>query len=169
MPKAPYREVHNEQTDDPGNRGDSSNGALQAATRGSHWLTRFMALHIVTEEGIVGRSYLQPYAHRNIIPAIEDLATFLRGSKVSPVDQFNFLGPMLQRVIGSGIMRIALSGLDMALWDAAAKAVDLPLAELLGSSLAPLPSYNSNGLWLIPHDRLAEEACELLKAPTMPV
>jgi hypothetical protein len=31
--------------DYPRNRGDSSNGALQAATRGSHWCTRFMALH----------------------------------------------------------------------------------------------------------------------------
>ena len=128
------------------------------------WL--FILIDILTEEGVVGRSYLQPYApfaHRNIIPAIEDLATFLRGSRVAPVDQFNLLAPMLQRVIGSGIMRIALSGLDMALWDAVAKAADLPLAELLGSSLAPLPSYNSNGLWLIPHDRLAEEACELLE------
>ena len=78
------------------------------------WL--FILIDIVTEEGIVGRSYLQPYApfaHRNIIPAIEDLATLLRGSKVAPVDQFNLLAPMLHRVIGSGIMRIALSGLDM--------------------------------------------------------
>jgi len=82
---------------------------------------------------------------------------------VAPVDQFNLLAPVFHRVIGSGIMRIALSGLDMALWDAAAKAADLPLAELLGSPLAPLPSYNSNGLWHIPHDQLAEEASELLE------
>ena len=59
-------------------------------------------------------------------------------------------------------MRIALSGLDMALWDAAAKAADLPLAELLGSSLAPLPSYNSNGLWLTPLEKLSAEASALV-------
>ena len=128
------------------------------------WL--FILIDVVTEEGIIGRSYVQPYApfaHRNIIPAIEDMATLLKGSKVAPVDQFNLLAPMLQRVIGSGVIRIALSGVDMALWDATAKAADLPLAELLGSSLAPLPSYNSNGLWLIPLDQLADEACELLE------
>ena len=43
---------------------------------------------------------------------------------------------------------IAVSGLDMAAWDALAKAANLPLAELLGGSLGPVPTYNSNGLWL---------------------
>jgi mandelate racemase len=38
----------------------------------------------------------------------------------------------------------------------------LPLAVLLGGSLAPLAAYNSNGLWLTPADELAEQAAALL-------
>ena len=45
----------------------------------------------------------------------------------------------------------------MALWDALAKAAGLPLAVLLGGSLAPVPAYNSNGLWLTEVDTLAKE------------
>ena len=44
---------------------------------------------------------------------------------------------------------IAVSGLDMAMWDALAKAAGMPLAVLLGGTSAPVPAYNSNGLWLI--------------------
>ena len=43
---------------------------------------------------------------------------------------------------------IAASGLDMAAWDALAKAANLPLCVLLGGTVGPVKSYNSNGLWL---------------------
>ena len=46
----------------------------------------------------------------------------------------------------------------MAAWDALAKAAEMPLAVYLGGSLAPVPAYNSNGLWLTPLDGLAKEA-----------
>jgi len=62
-----------------------------------------------------------------------------------------------------GISLIAVSGLDMAAWDALAKAANLPLAVFLGGSIAPVPAYNSNGLWLIDIDRIADEAAELVQ------
>ncbi len=43
---------------------------------------------------------------------------------------------------------IAAAGLDMAVWDALAKAAGLPLAELLGGSVGRIRAYNTNGLWL---------------------
>ena len=43
---------------------------------------------------------------------------------------------------------IAVSGLDMAAWDALAKASGVPLCVLLGGSVGPVKAYNSNGLWL---------------------
>jgi mandelate racemase len=55
-----------------------------------------------------------------------------------------------------------VAGLDIALWDALAQAAGLPLALLLGGTLAPVPAYNSNGLGLIPPERVAAEALELL-------
>jgi mandelate racemase len=61
-----------------------------------------------------------------------------------------------------GVSMIAVSGLDMAAWDALAKAAGMPLAVLLGGSLGPVPAYNSNGLWLTGLDTLAKEASELV-------
>ena len=43
---------------------------------------------------------------------------------------------------------IAVSGLDMAAWDALAKAAGMPLCVLLGGSVGAVQAYNSNGLWL---------------------
>jgi mandelate racemase len=39
-----------------------------------------------------------------------------------------------------------VAGLDMALWDALARALDQPLAVLLGGSTTPLPAYDSFGM-----------------------
>jgi mandelate racemase len=50
----------------------------------------------------------------------------------------------------------------MAAWDALAKAAGLPLAIFLGGSLAPVPAYNSNGLWLTPVDALGVQAAALV-------
>ena len=49
----------------------------------------------------------------------------------------------------------------MAAWDALAKAADLPLCVLLGGSVGPVKSYNSNGLWLKQPEAVAAEAIEL--------
>lgn len=53
---------------------------------------------------------------------------------------------------------IAVAGIDMAAWDALAKAADMPLAVFLGGTLGPVPAYNSNGLWLTPPEALGQEA-----------
>src|SRR5205814_15808 len=60
-----------------------------------------------------------------------------------------------------GIAMIAIAGIDMAIWDALAKAAQMPLAVLLGGSLAPVPAYNSNGLWLSEVHTLTREAADL--------
>jgi mandelate racemase len=57
---------------------------------------------------------------------------------------------------------IAVSGLDMASWDALAKAANMPLAVFLGGSLGNVPAYNSNGLWLIDPAFLGDEARALV-------
>jgi mandelate racemase len=61
-----------------------------------------------------------------------------------------------------GISLIAVSGLDMAAWDALAKAAGVPLAVHLGGTVGPVPAYNSNGLWLTPVSELADEAAALV-------
>jgi mandelate racemase len=56
---------------------------------------------------------------------------------------------------------IAVAGLDMAAWDALARAANLPLCVLLGGSVGPVKAYNSNGLWLQPPDKLGADAIAL--------
>ena len=53
---------------------------------------------------------------------------------------------------------IAVSGLDMAAWDALAEAASMPLCVLLGGSIGAVKAYNSNGLWLKDPDAVAAEA-----------
>ncbi len=120
---------------------------------------------LVTEEGIVGRSYLEPYL-KNAIPAIvsliADLAAARRGKPIRPLDDFQNGRRALNLVGYEGVAMIAVAGLDMAAWDALAKAADMPLAVFLGGSLAPVRAYNSNGLWLTDVATLGREAAQLV-------
>ena len=122
-------------------------------------------IDLYTNEGVVGHSYLEPYlkqSARYIVPAIEDLAEAAQGQPVAPFDAYRRGVGSLHLVGREGISLIAVSGLDMAAWDALARAADMPLAVFLGGTLGPVPAYNSNGLWLTPIDRLGAEAAELL-------
>ena len=122
-------------------------------------------IDLYTNEGIIGRSYLEPYLKqsvRYIIPVIEDLAEATKGQPIAPFDAYRRGVGSLHLVGREGVTLIAVSGLDMAAWDAMAKAADLPLAVFLGGTLGPVPAYNSNGLWLTPPRELAAEAAALV-------
>ena len=122
-------------------------------------------IDLYTEEGVVGRSYLEPYLERSVhylVPAIRDLAEARKGRPIAPLHDFRMGRAGLNLIGLEGVSMIAISGLDMAAWDALAKAAELPLAVFLGGSLAPVPAYNSNGLWLTPVDALGEQAAALV-------
>jgi len=121
-------------------------------------------IDLVTEEGIVGRSYLEPYivkSMRYLIPALRDLGEMFKGRRVAPLEFYTAARKSLHFVGYEGLAIIAASGLDMAAWDTLAKAANLPLCVLLGGSLGPVKSYNSNGLWLKTPEAVAAEALEL--------
>ena len=121
-------------------------------------------IDLYTEEGITGRSYLEPYIVKSIkylIPALNDLGEMLKGQTVAPIEFYKTAQASLHFVGYGGLSMIAVSGLDMAAWDALAKAANLPLCVLLGGSIGPVKSYNSNGLWLKEPDAVASEALEL--------
>jgi mandelate racemase len=99
---------------------------------------------------------------RYIIPAIEDLAEAAKGQPLAPFDGLRRGIGSLHLVGREGVSMIAVSGLDMAAWDALAKAAGMPLAQFLGGTLGPVPAYNSNGLWLTPVETLAAEAAALV-------
>jgi len=126
------------------------------------WPIILIDLH--TEEGVTGRAYLEPYlknAARYLIPAIHDLAAARVGKPLHPVDDFQAMHRSLNLVGYEGMSMIAVSGLDMAAWDALAKAAGLPLCVFLGGSRGPVKAYNSNGLWLKEPQAAAAEALAL--------
>jgi len=122
-------------------------------------------IDLETEEGIVGRSYLEPYlkqSARSIIPVIQHLAAARAGQPIRPLDDYLSDLKSLSLIGNEGIAMIAVAGLDMAAWDALAKAANLPLAVFLGGSLGGVPAYNSNGLWLNEVASLGNEALDLV-------
>ena len=122
-------------------------------------------IDLYTNEGVVGHSYLEPYlkqAARYLVPVIEDLAAAAKDQPVAPFDAYRRGLGSLHLLGRDGLALIAVSGLDMAAWDALAKAAGLPLAVFLGGTVGPVPAYNSNGLWLTPLEELATEAAALV-------
>lgn len=118
-----------------------------------------------TREGVTGRSYLEPYLRqsaRYIVPALQDLVDSRAGAPLAPMPDFQAGRKSLNLVGYEGVAMIANAGIDMAAWDALAKAAGMPLAVLLGGSIGPVPAYNSNGLWLTDAPALATEAAELV-------
>src|SRR5271168_2342020 len=50
-------------------------------------------IDLYTEEGVVGRSYLEPYVAKTmkyLIPALHDFGEMLKGRKVTPIELYEF-------------------------------------------------------------------------------
>jgi mandelate racemase len=128
----------------------------------THW--PLILIDLATNEGVVGRAYLEPYivkSMRYLVPALEDLGAALKGRRVAPFELYDTARRSLHFVGYEGLAAIAVAGLDMAAWDALARAANMPLCVLLGGSVGPVKSYNSNGLWLQAPPAVAEEAIAL--------
>ena len=80
-------------------------------------------IDIYTKEGIVGRSYLEPYIKdsvKYIAPALYDMAEKFKGRPIRPADMYREIINSLHLIGRQGVSVITAAGLDMALWDALA-------------------------------------------------
>jgi len=125
-----------------------------------------LLIDLETEEGVTGRSYLfgyRPSGVRAMAELLADAVAVVKGQRVAPGD----VAAVLQRrfaLIGvTGVVRMVLSGLDAALWDALAIAAGLPLATMLGAAPRAVRAYNSSGLGLMAPEAAADEAEALLE------
>jgi mandelate racemase len=121
-------------------------------------------IDLYTEEGVIGHSYLEPYIRRSmryLIPVLHDLGEMLKGRRLAPIEFYEAARKSLHFVGYEGMAMIAVAGVDMAAWDALARAAGVPLCVLLGGSIGAVPAYNSNGLWLRSPEEVANEAVEL--------
>ncbi len=121
----------------------------------THWGLVGAMLH--TDTGFCGYGYTGTHAHlptdRLITSCIsETYAPLLLGEVAHEINRLwqklCYFAPA-QWVGRSGITRLALSAVDIALWDLKAKATGLPLWQLLGGSGSKkLEAYNTDGGWL---------------------
>ena len=107
-----------------------------------------LLIDVTTEQGITGRGYLAPYLTRAAAALRPCSTTWAPRCAVSraPAEAYKAARGWLGLAGYQGLALAAVAGLDIALWDVLAQAAGLPLAVLLGGTLAPVPAYNSNGL-----------------------
>lgn len=117
-----------------------------------------------TSTGVTGRSYLfavTPLALKSMVALTEDLGSLITGQPLVPYEIEQLLYARTALLGAPGIVTMAISGIDMAAWDAQAQVAEQPLACLLGGALKPIRAYNSNGLGLMGPEKVAREAVEL--------
>lgn len=125
-----------------------------------------LLVDVETEEGINGCSYVFGYRRsgaRAIAQVLREAFELIVGQPAAPLEIAALLDRRFALIGVTGVVRMALSALDMALWDALAIAARVPLATLLGGAPRRLRAYNSCGLGLMSPDAAADEAERLLE------
>jgi len=121
----------------------------------SHW--GLVGVILYTDTGLCGWGYTGTHAHLPTDRLISDCisgtyAPLLIGEIAHDVQRIwakLCFFPPAQWVGRSGITRLALSAVDIALWDLKAKAAELPLWRLLGGDgQKKVEAYNTDGGWL---------------------
>ncbi|HEV8388783.1 MAG TPA: enolase C-terminal domain-like protein [Dongiaceae bacterium] len=108
-----------------------------------------LLIDIATNEGITGRAYLFGYTRvtlRALKALTEDLAPLLIGKPCAPYDRAAEFERTFRLLGRQGLLGMALSGIDMALWDALGRALNQPVVALLGGMPRPIQAYDSFGL-----------------------
>jgi mandelate racemase len=124
-----------------------------------------LLVDVETEEGVTGHAYLfcyRPSVPRAIDSLLRDAVSLVKGEPAAPLDIAAKLARRFALVGVASVLRMALSALDVALWDALAVAAGVPLATLLGGRPGTIPAYNSSGLGLMDAEAAADEAEKLL-------
>src|SRR4029450_9688112 len=90
-----------------------------------------------------------PYAKQTLkplVPLIEESGSELTGRPVAPCDLMATMDAKFRLLSWQGLVGMAVSGLDMAYWDALAQVAGRPVVELLGGSAKPVRAYDSYGV-----------------------
>ena len=128
----------------------------------------FLLIDLELKGGGVGRALCFTFIQLGlkIIPILlDELVASLQGRKIGYADLPQVHDACQKRLthLGhEGAAQMAISMLDMALYDAVAREAGVPLYRLLGGTAAPLPTYNSCGLGIMEPQEAAREAKELV-------
>jgi L-talarate/galactarate dehydratase len=120
---------------------------------------------VTTDDGIEGTGYIVSLRQdlvQAVAQATRELGAHLIGAHVLEVEAAwarlasvgSWIGP-------GGLLHTSIAPLDIALWDAAGKALGQPLYRLLGGYRDRVPAYASDRLWYsLSLDELAESASQ---------
>jgi mandelate racemase len=103
---------------------------------------------VVCDDGIVGRSVVFTYTNTALKPTadlIRNLEDLIKGEPLAPFDVEQKLSRRFRLLGGQGLVGIAISAIDMALWDALARSLGTSLLGLLGGVAKPIPAYGAVG------------------------
>ncbi|WP_407174781.1 enolase C-terminal domain-like protein [Bradyrhizobium sp. STM 3562] len=105
-------------------------------------------IDVATDQGVTGHAYIFGYNKLSLKPLvtlIEEIGRDLTGKAIVPFDLMAAMDAKFRLLGWQGLVGMAVSGLDMAFWDALGRLADKPLVELLGGSARPLRAYDSYG------------------------
>jgi len=122
-------------------------------------------IDILTSENITGSSYVFAFMRSMLKPTVamvEAMAQMIDGDALVPLDIEAKLRKRMTLQDAHGIAGQVIAGIDMACWDAHAKALGVPLVRALGGEVKPIRAYNSCGLWIKDPALLADEASQLV-------
>jgi mandelate racemase len=125
----------------------------------------------LTDQGVVGRAYAFAYTDAGaagIASLVREAVELTQGSAAAPVPVADLLARRYRLLGVTGTVRMALSMLDIALWDAQAIARHVPLWDLLGAKRRAIAAYDSRGLGLMAPGPLADEALRLIEDRKLP-
>jgi mandelate racemase len=80
-----------------------------------------------------------------LVQLISEIGSDLAGKAIAPFDLMALMDAKFRLLGWQGLVGLAVSGLDMAFWDALGQAAGQPLAKLLGGSPRPIRAYDSYG------------------------
>jgi mandelate racemase len=106
-------------------------------------------IDVVTDQGITGRSYIFAYTRLTLAPLVHligDIGGDLTGRAIAPFDLMAAMDAKFRLLGWQGLVGMAVSGLDMAFWDALGQTAGQPLVKLLGGSPRPIRAYDSYGV-----------------------
>ena len=106
-------------------------------------------IDVETDQGVTGHSYILAYTRLTLKPLVhlvEEIGPELVGRPVAPYNLMAAMDAKFRLLGWQGLVGMAVSGLDMAYWDALGQIADRPVAELLGGSAKPIKAYDSYGV-----------------------
>ena len=103
---------------------------------------------ISTDDGVVGHSVVFTYTPAALKPTAElirNLEPLIAGEVLAPAEIEQKLSRRFRLLGTQGLVGMALSAIDMALWDALTRSHGVPLVRLLGGVEKPIPAYGAVG------------------------